>query len=834
MSNMSGELKRDCEILGIDSENIDAITIREVIKAYRKEALKVHPDKIDQESTDEERAKATAAFQELNNSYGRVLKLVLQKKKDKEETFSENNEEGDHIIVDDDEQFVKDNFENCNFPHENSGSFTVTIQHTQAGYWQACLEDVYGQPHIEKNDRGTECDRYWKFKYEFEGNVTDITVHIYNNPKSKKSSKLLIQGGEQYLICLYVFNVLPKIYKDVCRNKPKVVVSKRSQPSRSMVSCGQCKVKATLTDMKMHLKTAHSNSTVNQPKACKKKQIKANTVGNDKASQFLCDICGYKAKERKTLMQHIDAIHLIPWNSRMEKVNIDMLRCSKCEFVTNNKEDLRDHVQLVHVVENEMLLIERAVNEEEIEIEEIELEDEESIKCTIEERECPTPIPDSIYICAECNSGFDSSGEVEAHMQLYHQQISPEEKIRRLESELRIERGQHQDHLQMLKDTLKEASTLRNNVEQLEAIKSSLEGELEDLKKDSTEPDLHIENTELKKAIDEKNKLLKKSDEKHAKEVEELKKQQMQTSEALRSTVLERENLRESDRILLNTLDMMKIYVDQVKERESTLSRKHFQCEKCDLSTKNMDELKGHQENMHSKEIKSVPQKNRKEQDEGLVYCCTKCKFETKTEKSLTEHIKIKHESFDCEECNRKLESRSKLKEHKKKEHTVKDCDICNFETYSKRDLEHHVLNKHNKMFKCDKCNFEATSSKVLKEHVRTKHQTDNDNNFSCVQCGYKTILEHNLDEHIEFKHVQEKVDRSSSGVRKSMPDNIPCIYWNHGNCKYGMECKFSHVEIDACVNQDECRKHQCPMYHYNKSLNNFLGRRPMVVHSRK
>ena len=86
---MDEELRRDCEILGIEFESIDTISIRAVIKSYRSEALIVHPDKIDQESTDEERAKATAAFQDLNASYERILGLVLQKKKERKRRLSE-------------------------------------------------------------------------------------------------------------------------------------------------------------------------------------------------------------------------------------------------------------------------------------------------------------------------------------------------------------------------------------------------------------------------------------------------------------------------------------------------------------------------------------------------------------------------------------------------------------------------------------------------------------------------------------------------------------------------------------------------------------------------
>ena len=101
--------------------------------------------------------------------------------------------------------------------------------------------------------------------------TTEITLHIYNKPKTKKSSKLLIQGGSQSLICLFVFSELPRIYKDVSNREELNVVTRGNVSLRSMVSCGQCKVKATLTGMKMHLKTAHSKPNTKQTKSGGKK-----------------------------------------------------------------------------------------------------------------------------------------------------------------------------------------------------------------------------------------------------------------------------------------------------------------------------------------------------------------------------------------------------------------------------------------------------------------------------------------------------------------------------------------------------------------------------------
>ena len=72
---------------------------------------------------------------------------------------------------------------------------------------------------------------------------------------------------------------------------------------------------------------------------------------------------------------------------------------------------------------------------------------------------------------------------------------------------------------------------------------------------------------ELKNKIKEQDKVLKKSEEKYTSEISELKRKQMMSSDNLRSAIQERDMLRENDRILLNTFDMMKKYMDQMQRR---------------------------------------------------------------------------------------------------------------------------------------------------------------------------------------------------------------------------------------------------------------------------
>ena len=139
-----------------------------------------------------------------------------------------------------------------NFPSENKGSFTVGIEDDLADTWQQCLQDLLGVPKVKINDKGTECDRNWKIEYK----SVELTLHIYNNPKNKKGSKIMIQGKGQSLLFSYVFEELPKIYKDVCQRKPKRLENFKSK-TKAGVKCEQCKFTSSLIQMKMHMKRVH-------------------------------------------------------------------------------------------------------------------------------------------------------------------------------------------------------------------------------------------------------------------------------------------------------------------------------------------------------------------------------------------------------------------------------------------------------------------------------------------------------------------------------------------------------------------------------------------------
>ena len=344
------EINKHLGVLKIQKD-IANVNINEINNAFRKLAAVMHPDKAGD--------KSTADFQELLNSC-HVLRNYF---KETCETVSPENKD-----VDDDEKFFEDNFEKFNFPFENKGSFTVAIEDCLADTWQECIGNLLGDPRVVKNAWGTECDRIWKTEYS----GIDITIHIYNNPKNKKGSKLMLQGGRQSLICTFVFEELPKIYKSVLKNKPREIEGNfktKVTPSKPVVKCDQCKYKASMMQMKMHIKTLHAPSRpkraakrlqnftpiVKTAKRSKSKQAQYSLISEgiaDDNSFFLLDdsLCGKGPTLAELSASDIIIDKPVTQSAQQHSpVQIKPLfSCDKCEFDCEVEVNLNVHMKDSH------------------------------------------------------------------------------------------------------------------------------------------------------------------------------------------------------------------------------------------------------------------------------------------------------------------------------------------------------------------------------------------------------------------------------------------------------------------------------------------------------
>ena len=184
--------KNDLKTLNLDEKRIKELTIRDVIQAYRNLVRKFHPDVSGYDSNSD--------FQVLGGAYERVLGIVVENTKNRENGQDETTCEESKSCEDDEEKFVKENFQNFNFPAEKDGHFVVVVQNELADVWAKCFEKKYGVPRINTR-AGKEVSRLWKILYK----DTNLTIHFYNKPKTTKISKFLVQGGNQIMkhyLCL--------------------------------------------------------------------------------------------------------------------------------------------------------------------------------------------------------------------------------------------------------------------------------------------------------------------------------------------------------------------------------------------------------------------------------------------------------------------------------------------------------------------------------------------------------------------------------------------------------------------------------------------------------
>ena len=180
-SEISEEVKKDLATLRIDDDSLDDLTVRMVKLAYYKTASIVHPDKADPLNP-KQVEEFTAAFQELLNSYQRVLQYMMENMNETDEDFlgtMQDEPMSEEVLA------AKESFERFNFAKENKGSFTVRVEDKLAEVWQECLRIVYGDPRIVILSTGTESDRMWKTIFSTGGKDLEITIHFYNLNKPR-------------------------------------------------------------------------------------------------------------------------------------------------------------------------------------------------------------------------------------------------------------------------------------------------------------------------------------------------------------------------------------------------------------------------------------------------------------------------------------------------------------------------------------------------------------------------------------------------------------------------------------------------------------------------
>ena len=389
----------------------------------------------------------------------------------------------------------------------------------------------------------------------------------------------------------------------------------------------------------------------------------------------------------------------------------------------------------------------------------------------------------------------------------------------------------------------------------------------------------------IKKMVIDRDNVIKKLEESHKKEVDDLKLQKRGSDDALNIATQENTKLKDKEATLVDIFKYMKKYLAEQDD--------YFQCDECDQSFDRVDKLNLHKRGKHL----------------ALSLKCNLCNFQAKTSRDLINHMKTHSSSrqiFSCEECEYADQLEENLLNHKIAKHSVHKCDKCDYTFSSVKELDEHKQNTHKQqVFSCEKCNFKDrkeenllnhiismhttytcelcdlkfkveqdledhiqeihrvsklscnickqtfTALGNLKEHKKKKHEVQT---FPCDYCGHKAESLNKLDEHIasfhkimkrgkgnvvskfnnppcDFKnpsHSSICCDRDQGPPMKIYTpeqriENGPCKHWNESFCRFSDLCKYAHIE--PCRFQERCfSPFECNFFHFNRSNAPFLG----------
>ena len=190
----------------------------------------------------------------------------------------------------------------------------------------------------------------------------------------------MLQGSRQSLLCSFVFDELPNIYKSVCKNRPLNIEINVKTIKTPVVKCEQCKFKSSMIQMKMHVKAIHRT---NRPKRVTKRMpnfslvvkpakkskheipqrinILLNSEGiNDESILLVNDTFSGKEATLEEDCTHVDIMDMdasVNSDNKTKKLNETkdevvqmkaLVSCDKCDFDCETQEYLREHINEYH------------------------------------------------------------------------------------------------------------------------------------------------------------------------------------------------------------------------------------------------------------------------------------------------------------------------------------------------------------------------------------------------------------------------------------------------------------------------------------------------------
>ena len=827
MDNLRKELER--ELINLEIEADEDITVKLVTKKFKRKALKVHSDKTGL-GDDEE-------FKQLYFDFEKVRDAV------KKITADIENEE--------DKSDLQTFFEAHNVAKEFSKSWTIFVEKEKVREWKKELESKYPDPK-ELQGKGTQ------YKASVENKIVFTTFYDVEVPKMN------IQGNHE-AIRIFVLSVIPE-NKNVRQSFQKIdqgeniaITDKQSLASDNNFVCNVCGkayIRKFAFDKHIH---QHTQSFDNQkripindrskencptcklPKtrgkgiSCKKCQVNFHidcVVGTRESTDayksgradYECEDCflGIDTQPDTNNEKQIEGPERYLENS--ESLNETLcFNCANCDFTTMEENDLTNHIKMQHKYDCEIC--------------KLQCKSESDLRKHLSEANTV------IDLVTQENSD-DESGAIE-HLrkkcEYLEEVLNKEQKVN---SENIKARKEHEDTIKYLKKEVEKADErtrvenikVREVNEELVKLKEKINKEIiENLNKSKLIEELkekmnhtnsgQTESEEIRrikeKAMEFKatNELkIKKMKEKHLEDMNEVQIKKIRVEEELRSAIKEKQKLKESERILLETFDTLKAYYGKSNDQE-------INCDKCRYTCRSKEELSIH-----------------KKEEHAIEYSCKKCANKFETYNMLQEHISLHEEAdkravHECGICGIKGSSEQYMEKHIESMHTCVECETLFDDVY---ELNRHKESIHTKEFKCNLCNFSTKDLIEIKEHYKI-HDVFN---HCCELCGKEDNSESKMEEHIRNEHMDEILKRFKQSRNKTVyrataskkekikfskyerKSNGICSYWRRGKCTFGEFCRFSHDDPPMCVYGRFCnRKQTCRFSHFDEyEKTHFLG----------
>ena len=249
----------------------------------------------------------------------------------------------------------------------------------------------------------------------------------------------MLQGCKQSVLCSYVFDELPKIYKLVCSNKPKKLAIKKKLIVKPVVRCDQCNFKSSLIQMKMHMKTVHgakprrtSKRTANfTPMVKTPKRPKTASLSYEGVIDSDCSILddtfgGQRTaspiKDMKTLLTPVVKSVKSDVPSKVSPQNMSICSVSDDDDETNFRELL--------LTEKKHCVLCNFSTEIEEDLEKHRVESHDQQACMLEEnieitigKPVVKPLP--LYKCSECSFATITTDELHDHKKDKHRKEEP-------------------------------------------------------------------------------------------------------------------------------------------------------------------------------------------------------------------------------------------------------------------------------------------------------------------------------------------------------------------------------------------------------------------------